>query len=217
MTRYDLVVFDWDGTLVDSAAHIVRSIQASSRDLGLPEPSDLDARHIIGLGLRDALTFLFPDMPPSDYPRLAERYRVHYLAGESEVVLFDGVVPGLECLRAGGRMLAVATGKSRAGLERALDSTGLRPHFDASRCADEGFSKPHPGMLEYLLDHLMVPRERALMIGDTTHDLEMAHGAGVDALAVSYGAHHTEKLAGAKPLATMHSPGELWTWLARNG
>lgn len=216
MKRYDLVVFDWDGTLVDSAAHIVASLQAASRDIGFDPPSDDASRHIIGLGLQDALDYLFPSISRADAGRLVDRYRHHYLAGESVVVLFDGVEAGLEVLKSRGHFLAVATGKSRVGLERALDDTRLRACFDATRCGDEGFTKPHPGMLEYLLDRLGVEPARALMVGDTTHDLEMAAGARVDAVAVTYGAHDPAKLAKAPATVTVDTPQELWSWLHAN-
>ena len=216
MKRYDLVVFDWDGTLVDSAAHIVSSLQAASRDIGFEAPSDEASRHIIGLGLQDALDYLFPSITRADSGRLVDRYRHHYLGGESVVVLFDGVDAGLRALQARGHFLAVATGKSRVGLERALDDTQLRSRFDATRCGDEGFSKPHPGMLEYLLDRLCVEPSRALMVGDTTHDLEMAAGARVDAVAVTYGAHEPAKLAKAPSTVTVDTPQELWAWLTAN-
>jgi phosphoglycolate phosphatase len=216
MPRYSLVVFDWDGTLVDSAAHIVHSIQASARDLDLPVPSDRQARHIIGLGLGDALERLFPGLPARQYPDVAERYRYHYLAGESVVSMFDGVRQGLEALRQRGRLLAVATGKSRRGLDRSLQATGLAPLIDASRCADEGFPKPHPDMLHYLMDALGVEAGEVLMVGDTTHDLEMARAAGVDAVAVSYGAHDAADLAREDPRVCLHSPPDLWEWLLSN-
>lgn len=216
MKRYDLVVFDWDGTLVDSAAHIVASLQAASRDIGFDPPSDDASRHIIGLGLQDALDYLFPSISRADAGRLVDRYRHHYLAGESVVVLFDGVEAGLRALQSRGHFLAVATGKSRVGLERALDDTRLRACFDATRCGDEGFTKPHPGMLEYLLDRLGVAPGRALMVGDTTHDLEMAAGARVDAVAVTYGAHDPAKLAKAPSTVAVDTPQELWSWLHEN-
>lgn len=215
MKRYELVVFDWDGTLVDSAAHIVHSIQEASRDLALPVPTDTEARHIIGLGLADAMEYLFPGLEPARYVDVANRYRVHYLSGEERVTLFGGVRDGVAALRARGALLAVATGKSRKGLERALDTTGLRGHFDSSRCADEGFSKPHPGMLEFLLSELDIAPSRAVMVGDTTHDVEMAHAAGVASVAVTYGAHDPAKLARAEPSFTIESPEALWDWFSR--
>ncbi|MBK8017478.1 MAG: HAD-IA family hydrolase [Betaproteobacteria bacterium] len=216
MKEYDLIVFDWDGTLVDSAAHIVHSIQSAAGDIGLEIPSDERSRHIIGLGLLDAMEYLFPALPRARYGDLTERYRVHYLAGEERVTLFAGVEAGIGLLKRQGRMLAVATGKSRVGLTRAFGSTGLGPYFDASRCADEGFSKPHPDMLEYLLDYLGVAPDRALMVGDTTHDVEMAHGARMDVAAVTFGAHDAGKLARSRPTYTYDEPARLWQWLTRS-
>ncbi|MFO1321539.1 MAG: HAD-IA family hydrolase [Burkholderiales bacterium] len=216
MKRYSLVIFDWDGTLLDSTSHIAASIQAASRDMGLEEPSDDDARHIIGLGLADAMAYLFPTLAVTQHGRLAERYRHHYLAGETRISLFEGVEDGLKRLHDRGHLLAVATGKSRRGLDRAFDTTGLRPWFHGSRCADEGFAKPHPDMLEHLLDVLGVERQAALMVGDTTHDIEMAHGARMDSMAVTYGAHATAKLTAARPTHQVDSPSALWTWLDEN-
>jgi phosphoglycolate phosphatase len=214
--RYELLVFDWDGTLVDSAAHIVHSIRAAAADLGLPVPDDAQARHIIGLGLGDAMASLFPQLPEEGWSRVAERYRHHYLAGESVVGLFPGVAEALPALARRGHLLAVATGKSRRGLDRALQAAGLEPAFHATRCADEGFPKPHPDMLLHLLDLFGVAREAALMIGDTTHDLEMARAAGVESLAVTYGAHPARQLHDAAPLAALDTPAELFRWLSEN-
>ena len=142
--QFDLIVFDWDGTLMDSTVHITRSIQASCRDLGLPVPDDQAASYVIGLGLRDALQLAAPTLDPEDYPRLVERYRVHYLTGDPTIELFSGARAMLERLRAAGFLLAVATGKSRVGLDRALKAVELVDMFDVTRCADETFSKPHP-------------------------------------------------------------------------
>lgn len=214
--RYQLVVFDWDGTLVDSAAHIVDSIQAAARDLSLPVPADEDARHIIGLGLIDAMEYLFPSVAPDQYGRVADRYRHHYVAGEAVVKLFEGVETGLARLRDKGHRLAVATGKSRRGLDHALAETGLGSYFDATRCGDEGFPKPHPDMLEYLFGELDVEPAVAVMVGDTTHDLEMARAARADSVAVAYGAHAPATLRAAKPSAYVATPAELWEWLDRN-
>lgn len=216
MKRYDLIVFDWDGTLMDSAAAIVRAIQAASRDLGLPEPADAAARHVIGLGLADALRHAVPGLPPERYPEMVERYRHHYLSRDHELVLFDGVETLIGELGDAGHWLAVATGKSRVGLDRALGHSGLRDRFHASRCADECFSKPHPQMLEELMTEFGVLPERTLMIGDTSHDLQMAANAGVGALAVSYGAHPREHLLGCDPLACLHSVEDLSAWLKAN-
>jgi phosphoglycolate phosphatase len=183
----------------------------------LPVPSDERARHIIGLGLHDAMRYLLPELPASDYARMVERYRVHFLAGNHRVTLFEGVREGLARLQARGFLLAVATGKSRQGLERSLVDSGLTGQFHATRCADEGFPKPHPQMLAVLMDTFGVRPERTLMIGDTTHDLEMARNAGVSALAAAYGAHHGDKLRSEQPVALAYSFGEVMAWLDRNG
>jgi len=214
--HYDLIVFDWDGTLLDSAAAIVRAIQASCVDLGLPVPDDARARHVIGLGLQDALAHAVPELAPADYSRMVERYRHHYLTRDHELALFGGVVEMIERLAQGGWQLAVATGKSRAGLDRALAHSGLGAHFDATRCADECFSKPHPAMLHELMEELMVSPARTLMIGDTTHDLEMARNAGVHAVGVSYGAHPKEGLASVPHRACVDSLAALDEWLSLN-
>jgi len=215
-TRFDLLVFDWDGTIVDSAQHIVDSIQAACRDLELPVPSADDARHIIGLGMHDALTYLLPGLAPTEYPRLAERYGHHFRAGDHTVKLFSGVREGIKQLRSAGFLLGVATGKSRRGLDRALKDSKLRPYFHASRCADEGLPKPHPQMLEVLMDRLGTRRDRTLMIGDTSHDLEMARAARVPALAVAYGAHPEEKLRPLEPAACVFTFAEAMEWLNAN-
>ena len=216
MRRYELLVFDWDGTLADSAAHIVHSIRAAAADLGLTVRTDAQARHIIGLGLSDAMARLFPDLPAAGWAQVADRYRHHYLPGESAVALFPGVEAALPALCRRGHLLAVATGKSRRGLDRALSTAGLEPVFHATRCADEGFPKPHPDMLLHLLDLFSVAPGAALMIGDTTHDLEMAAAAGVDSLAVTYGAHPAEQLRDAGALAAVDAPAALFQWLHEN-
>jgi phosphoglycolate phosphatase len=214
--RFELLVFDWDGTLLDSAAAIVGAINAACSDLGLAPPPEERARHVIGLGLRDALRHALPELPEERYPVLVERYRHHYLSHDHELQLFDGVAEMIAELAAAGFLLAVATGKSRLGLERALQQSGLGTYFHASRCADECFSKPHPQMLEELLDELSIGRERALMIGDTTHDLQMANNAGVAGLAVAYGAHPAAALDAWRPLARLHKLEELAEWLRRH-
>lgn len=214
--RYDLIVFDWDGTLMDSAALIVDSLQAASRDLGLAVPSGEQARHVIGLGLSEAIAYLFPSLPTRDYDELIERYRHHYLGRDEATPLFAGVDSLVADLHQSGFMLAVATGKSRRGLDRALDNTGLRPWFHASRCADECFSKPHPEMLLQLMAHLGSTPVRTLMIGDTSHDLGMARAAAVDGLAVSYGAHSESALHAAQPLACLPNVEVLRLWLNNN-
>ena len=214
--RYPLLVFDWDGTLIDSAGAIVESLQLACTDIGLRCPAAERARHIIGLGLHDALRELVPELDENDYGKLVERYRVHFLTRDRETALFPGIEAGLVQLRGCGHMLAIATGKSRRGLERALDHTGLRPHFTASRCADESHSKPHPGMLQAVMEELCIAHDATLMIGDTTHDLQMAANAGVRSVAVTYGAHPREVLAAARPEACLDSVEELFSWLAVN-
>jgi len=211
--QFDLLVFDWDGTLMDSAAAITSSLQTACADLELSVPSDERARYVIGLGLSDALKYLLPDLPAVGYPALLERYRHHFQRQDRDTTLFDGAPQMLQALRAAGFVLAVATGKSRRGLDRAIEATGLQKVFHATRCADEGFSKPHPGMLLWLLDELNVERERALMIGDTSHDMEMAVAAEVERLAVAYGAHPRENLLKHSPVACLNTFGELSQWL----
>jgi phosphoglycolate phosphatase len=158
-----------------------------------------------------------PGLDEDGSRRLAERYRHHFLANEHEAPLYDGVREMLADLHGQGWRLAVATGKARRGLERALDATGLRPWFEVSRCADEGFAKPHPGMLLSLLDLTGVEPARAVMVGDTTHDLELAANAGVDAIAVSYGAHHDELLLTRSARARCATVPELHQWLTTHG
>lgn len=215
--RYDLIVFDWDGTLFDSTALIVRAIQAACRDLGAPVPSDEAAAHVIGLGLQDALQHAVPDLPVDLYPELGRRYRQHYFASHDQVTLFAGVPALLAGLRERNHWLAVATGKNRHGLNEALRISGLADSFDATRTADETRSKPHPQMLQELMREFGVDPERTLMIGDTTHDLQLAANAGTDAVAVAYGAHPPEQLGDLRPLTIAHSVPELQDWLARHG
>jgi phosphoglycolate phosphatase len=211
--QFDLIVFDWDGTLMDSTAHIARSIQAACRDLGLPVPADEAARYVIGLGLRDALQIAAPSLDPAEYPRLAERYRFHYLVKDASTELFAGVRELLAELRSQGYLLAVATGKSRVGLNRALDEVRLTSVFDGTRCADETFSKPHPAMLHELTRELGQDLERTVMIGDTTHDLQMAINAGAAGVAVTYGAHSADSLVKLEPRFVADSVGVLGDWL----
>lgn len=211
--RFDLIAFDWDGTLYDSTALIVRCIQAAVVDVGGRRPTDHDAAWVIGLGLGEALAKAAPDVPPAKYPELGARYRYHFLAHQDDLVLFEGVLPMLDALHARGHKLAVATGKSRRGLDLALDTVALRERFDASRTADETFGKPHPRMLLELMDELQVPPERTLMIGDTTHDLQLALNAGCASVGVSYGAHTPEGFAPLSPLHVAHSVPDLAAWL----
>ena len=215
--QFDLIVFDWDGTLMDSTGTIVRCIQASARDLGLPVPDQRAASYVIGLGLQDAMETVLPDLDPKYYPRMVERYRYHYLSQDQELVLFDGVPAMLADLAQQGYFLAVATGKSRVGLNRALDTTRLLSVFDATRCADETFSKPHPAMLHELTRELGQDLKRTVMIGDTTHDLQMAINAGAGGVAVHYGAHTPQELQSLAPLYAADSVAQLHAWLNEHG
>jgi phosphoglycolate phosphatase len=213
--KYPLIVFDWDGTIIDSAATIVECIRQSALDIGLEPPERSRASHVIGLGLQDALRQAVPDLPPERYLEFVALYRRHFLAREDSMRLFDGMRELLAELSAGHR-LAIATGKSRKGLQRALQASGLEALFAASRCADETSPKPHPAMLLEILGELSLAPADALMIGDTSHDLEMARGAGVAAVAVSYGAHPEQALAACGPLGCFPSVAELRAWLASN-
>jgi phosphoglycolate phosphatase len=211
--RFDLIAFDWDGTLFDSTGLIVRCIQAACRDIGAAVPSDTDAAYVIGLGLHDALKHAAPGLPPERYPELGARYRHHYIARQDELVLFDGTLEMLRVLKGRNHLLAVATGKGRGGLDHALAQSQLKGLFDATRTADETASKPHPLMLQELMAELGVPADRTLMIGDTTHDMLLAQNAGTARVAVSFGAHDREAFAPHAPLAVAHSTAELHDWL----
>ena len=210
---YSLIVFDWDGTLMDSTAGIVACMQDASRDMGLEVPSRARASHTIGLGLADALQFAVPDLPASGYRQFAEHYRRHFQARSDAMDLFPGVQAMLGRLQAGGRKLAIATGKSRKGLDHALQACRLQAYFTATRCADETAPKPHPAMLHELMSELSLSPQALLMIGDTSHDLEMAASAGVDAIAVTYGAHPEDSLRARTPRSVVGSVAELEAWL----
>jgi len=214
---FKLLVFDWDGTLMDSEARIVACIQSAFADLGeMPPPREV-AREVIGLGLEEAMTMLWPDGSVQQRRELVDRYRFHFLGGnETASSLFPGARELIEDLNQRGLLLAVATGKSRRGLESALASTGLRGQFHATRCADETFSKPHPEMLLQVMEELGADQAETLMIGDTEFDMAMARNAGVAALAVAYGVHDLERLLRHDPIDCVHELGELRDWLERN-
>jgi phosphoglycolate phosphatase len=215
--NYSLIVFDWDGTLMDSTAGITVAIQEAARDMGLPVPEREAASHVIGLGLHDSLRGAVPSLPPERYVEFAEHYRRHFQARQDEMALFPGVPELLQELLDRDFRLAVATGKSRRGLDHALGATGLARYFAATRCADETRPKPDPAMLLELMQELALERSALLMVGDTSHDLGMAQGAGVDAVAVGYGAHPPEALHAWRPRACVNSVEELRRWLATNG
>jgi phosphoglycolate phosphatase len=214
--KFDLIIFDWDGTLADSANAIVFSIQGAARDLGVTEPSNEEARYVIGLGLSEAIEYLFPNLTSQNLILLSERYRHHYLAQDKKISLYKGASEIIRALHAENFLLAVATGKSRAGLNRAFKSSGLGSFFHASRCADETFSKPHPAMLLELMSQFGVEASRTLMIGDTTHDLQMATNACVPGVGVTYGAHPKENLETLAPLTCVESVTKLHLWLNTN-
>lgn len=214
--KFDLIAFDWDGTLFDSTALIVRCIQSACRDLGLAVPRDVDAAFVIGLGLHDALRHVTPDLPPERVDELGRRYRHHYLARQHELALFEGTLAMLHALKARQHFLAVATGKNRTGLDQALAQSDLYGLFDATRTADETASKPHPLMLQELMAQMGASPERTLMVGDTTHDLLLARNAGTASVAVSYGAHDRAAFDEHAPLFVAHSTRELHDWLLAN-
>ena len=214
--RYRLVVFDWDGTVIDSPAAIVECMQEASRELGLPVPEPQRASHVIGLGLHDAMKIVAPGLPGERYPEFIASYRRHFLAREDTMRPFPGMRELLEEL-AKSRVLAIATGKSRRGLERSLEATGVRRFFASSRCADETTPKPHPAMLVELMDELGVEAGGVLMVGDTSHDMEMARAAGVDGVAVTYGAHEEHYLRACGPRGCVESVQALGRWLSENG
>ncbi|MEP7299555.1 MAG: HAD-IA family hydrolase [Burkholderiales bacterium] len=215
--HFDLVVFDWDGTLFDSTALITRCIQAACVDVGVPMPTQQQASYVIGMGLIEALQHAAPGLPRERYPELGARYRHHYTARQHEVMFFDGTLAMLEALKARGHLLAVATGKSRRGLDDALNTSALRGLFDATRTADETASKPDPQMLHELMNDLQVGPGRTLMIGDTTHDLQLAANAGVASIGVSYGAHDHGAFEAFETRHVAHSMADLHAWLARHG
>ncbi|MGN6830511.1 HAD family hydrolase [Paucibacter sp. M5-1] len=214
--RFDLIAFDWDGTLFDSTALITRCIQAAAVDLGLERPSDADASYVIGMGLQEALAHAVPGLAPARYPELGLRYRHHYFAAQHEVTLFKGTLEMLAALKARHHWLTVATGKSRRGLDEALKVVELQGLFDGSRTADETAGKPHPQMLHELMREFGAAPERTLMIGDTSHDLQMALNAGTASVGVSYGAHDHETFEAFKPLHIAHSVPDLHDWLIKN-
>jgi len=214
--RFDLIVFDWDGTLADSTRMIADCLREASADVGLPVPDHSAACHVIGLGLQEAVDTLFGELSEMQFQNLVARYRHHYYARDEETILFDGVSAAVASLHVQGFMLAVATGKGRNGLNKSLERSGLAPYFHATRCVDECQSKPHPQMLLELMQELGAGPERTLLIGDTSHDLQMAQNADVKSLAVSYGAHSLTHLLPHSPLAHFDEFAKLNQWLLVN-
>lgn len=214
--HFDLIAFDWDGTLFDSTTIITRCIQNAVRDVGGSVPSDRDAAYVIGMGLMQALAHAAPDVPKDKYAALGERYRHYYRACQNDISLFEGVLDMLMDLKSRQYWLTVATGKNRPGLDAALQTAQLKGVFDASRTADETKGKPDPCMLQELMSEFGVAPERTLMIGDTTHDLQMALNASCPSVAVSYGAHEPGAFKVLSPRFVAHSVSELHEWLLRN-
>ena len=214
--KYRLIVFDWDGTIIDSASTIAECIRKSARDMKLPVPTVEQASHVIGLGLHDSLRLAVPELQAHQVPEFVAHYRRHFLAGEDSMALFPGMEELLSEVST-SHALAIATGKSRRGLDRALAATGVGRYFSASRCADETNPKPHPAMLLELMEELGFSKNQLLMIGDTSHDLEMARAAEVDSLAVTYGAHPEDGLRACAPTGCVSSVKDLRAWLTQNG
>ncbi len=211
---YQLVIFDWDGTVMDSAQKIANCIKAAARDLGIEEPSDVKAKNIIGLGLVQAMTILFPKLNNGQITKLVEVYKYHFVMGDvTEQKLFSGVEQGLQILNDGGALLAVATGKSRTGMDRVFNEIDIKHHFVATRCGDETRSKPHPQMLLELLDYTAIDPKKSIMIGDTTYDMDMAANAGMHGLAVSYGVHAEQDLLKSNPIEVLGSFDAVVDWL----
>lgn len=212
---YELIVFDWDGTLMDSESRIVSCMQAAAADLSWTIPGYDATKEIIGLGLNEAVARLFPGRDAEEVQQLADQYRVHFLGNQIPgSVLFDGAREIFSHLTDNGYFIAVATGKSRRGLKKEFESTGLGSLVHASRCADETFSKPHPQMLLDILDQLGVTADRTLVVGDTEYDIQMAVNAGADALGVSYGVHDRARLLDNGALGCLDSLHEMPDWLA---
>lgn len=212
---FNLLVFDWDGTLMDSEASIVTCMQGAINDLGCEPRSETEIKNIIGLGLREAIDTLYPGTDDAFLKAMVDRYRYHFLGGGGDQAeLFPGAAETVRSLSEAGYLLAVATGKGRKGLDMVLEKTGLGHYFQATRCADETFSKPHPQMLEELMDVLGAEPGETLMIGDTEYDMQMANNAGAHALAVCYGVHERERLVQHNPLYCLDDISELSGWLA---
>jgi len=214
--KFDLIVWDWDGTLADSTGMITKAVVDAAEQVGLPALDPKAARNIIGLGLRESIQALFGDIPAVQAQAVAKQYTANYYAGEKEIPLFAGAKEVIIELNRRGYKLAVATGKGRHGLNLALQHCGLGNYFHDTRTMDECFSKPHPQMLDELMDVLVATPERTLMIGDTSYDLQMAKNADVKALAVTFGAQSGDKLLEYNPLEIFNEFSELSDWLLSN-
>ena len=214
--QFDLIVWDWDGTIADSTGMITNAILKAAEQVGLPALTPEVASSIIGLGLRESIEALYGDISVEQAQALAKQYNANYYASESEILLFAGAVETIAELDRRGFKLAVATGKGRRGLNFALEHSGLGRHFHATRTVDECFSKPHPQMLDELMDDLVILPERTLMIGDTSYDLHMAKNAGVSAVGVTYGAQSADQWQHLKPIQQFDDFLSLGQWLLTN-
>lgn len=209
-----LFIFDWDGTLLDSTGKIVSCMQRAIDELGFDPRADLDVKGIIGLGLPEAIRQLYPDIQPPDLDAMRQSYSRHFIdADATPCTFYPGVETVLDTLKTQGHQMSVATGKSRRGLNRVLGNLGMTEFFDATRCADETASKPHPRMVQELVAELNADTRDSVVVGDTAFDLEMASNAGVDSIAVSYGAHHRERLLSCEPIMCIDHFSELLEWL----
>ncbi len=213
LANFDLIVWDWDGTLANSTSMITDAFVQAATQVGLPDVPPEKVTHIIGLGLKESIHAVYGDIDPMLAQALAQQYSANYYAGEQAIPLFEGAKETLVTLHRRGIKLAVATGKGRRGLNLALQHTGLGSYFHATRTVDECFSKPHPQMLDELMDMLVVTPARTLMIGDTSYDLQMAQNAGVPAVGVSYGAQAQEILVGYNPIQIFGNFNALSQWL----
>jgi phosphoglycolate phosphatase len=213
---YKLLIFDWDGTLADSIGRIVEAMHAASERSGFLLRDDFAVKGIIGLGLPEAIRTLYPAISDSELVAFRDYYAEHYIAAEAvPSPLFEGVLESMDAFRADGYHLAVATGKARRGLDRVLKAHGWEDYFDITRAADETASKPHPLMLEQILAHCEVRPEQALMVGDSSFDLQMARNAGMDSVAVSYGAQSIDALKMFEPRLAIDRFSELHAWLSQ--
>jgi len=211
---YKLIIFDWDGTLMDSAQKIANCIKSAAREMGIDEPSDEQAKSIIGLELIHALKILFPALDDQTFKEYVALYKHHFVVGDTTAQpMFQGVESGLSQLQETGVLMAVATGKSRTGMTRVFEEIKLEHYFVTTRCGDETLSKPNPQMLHEILDYTAIDPKNAIMIGDTSYDMLMAHNAGISGLGVSYGVHSKQELQQAHAIDVLDSFSEIIDWL----
>lgn len=212
--EFDLIIFDWDGTLMDSVAKIVRCFQEAMNELNISSPSVDEIRNIIGLGMEEAMNILLPNHSSAEKNKVIDVYRDHFLERDkTDMPFFSGVESGLQQLQSHGYQLAVATGKNRKGLDRLLGLHDFDKYFTATRCSDESCSKPNPKMIHDLLSQTKIAPEKAIMIGDSTYDMEMACNAKIECIAVNYGVHDCQQLKQYKPKDCLDSFSDVMNWL----